>query len=122
MVERYDFTDLIKRHSVPFELVSHSGGEYVGGVWQNGSETVSGRSGAIIPLSERKIYQSGGTYTSKDRHLYMTTPIESALKETQVRYKGNLYDIEEEKDYSDYSAAYIYVLRWVSSFDPVQTE
>ena len=122
MTERYDFRDLINRHSLLFELVSHSGGEYVGGVWQNGSESVSERSGAIIPLSERKIYQSGGTYTSKDRRLYMTTPIESALKETQVRYKGNVYDIEEDTDYSDYSAAYIYVLRWVSSFDTVQAD
>lgn len=122
MNEWYDFTDLINRHSLPFELVSHSGGSYVGGVWQNASETVSVRSGAIIPLAERKIYQSGGTYTTKDKHLYMTTPIESALKETQVRYKGNVYDIEEDKDYSDYSAAFIYVLRWVSSFDTVQTD
>ena len=113
----YNFTDLIERHSKAFELVVKSGGEYVGGKWQSGSEVVSKRFGAIIPLAERKIYKSGGTYTTKDRTLYMTTPITSPLKETQVRYKNNLYNIEEEKDFSDYSADYVYVLRWVSSFD-----
>ena len=113
----YDFRDLIKRHSVTFELISHSAGKYVGGKWQSGSESISERSGAIIPLSERKIYQSGGTYTSKDRNLYMITPIEGALKECQVRYKGVIYNIEEEKNFSEYSADYVYVLRWVSSFD-----
>ena len=113
----YDFRDLIQEHSKTFELVSHSGGEYVGGKWQSGSESVSVRSGAIIPLSDRKIYKSGGTYTSKDRHLYMITPITEALKETQVRYKGSLYNIEEEKDFSDFSAAYVYVLKWVENFD-----
>lgn len=116
---RYDFRDLIRRHSVRFELVSHENGSYVDGRWQNASETISERSGAIIPLSERKIYRSGGAYTTKDRHLYMTTPIEEALQNTQVRYKGNVYSIEEERDHSDYSPAYAYVLRWVSAFDRV---
>lgn len=111
----YNFTDLIRRHSVAFELVSKSGGSYVGGKWQSGSETVSGRSGAIVPMSEYKVYQSGGTYTTKDCNLYMTTPILEPLKEAQVRYKGNLYNIEQSKDYSDYSADYVYLLRWVSS-------
>lgn len=112
----YDFTDIIRMHSVTFELVSHSEGNYVGGKYQSGSEVVSERTGAIIPLSERKIYQSGGTYSSKDRHLYMTTPISGALKDTQVRYKGDVYSIEEDRDWSDYSNTFVYVLRWVSSF------
>lgn len=111
----YNFVDLIRRHSVPFELVSNSGGSYIDGKWKNGLQTISARFGAIIPLPERKIYSSGGTYTSKDRNLFMSTPITSPLKETQVRYKGDLFNIEEETDYSDYSAAFIYVLRWVSA-------
>lgn len=111
----YDFTDLIERHSNPFELVVKSGGSYVGGVWKNASESVSERSGAIIPLGDRKLYQSGGTYTTKDRRLYMITPIENPLEYSQVRYKGNVYNIEEDKDFSDYSEAYVYVLKWVSS-------
>lgn len=111
----YDFRSLIEDHSVPFELVSKSGGKYVGGKWQSGTESISEHSGAIITMSERKIYQSGGTFTSKDRHLYTIEPIDEPLKEAQVRYKGNVYSIEEENDLSDYSPAYIYVLRWVSS-------
>lgn len=118
----YDFTDLIERHSFPFELVSHTGGAYVGGKWQSGLETISERIGAIIPLTERKIYQSGGTYSTKDRHLYMITPIEESLEGAQVRYKGNVYNIEEDRDFSDYSETYVYVLRWVSAFDRPQEQ
>ena len=113
----YDFTDLIRRHSMAFELVSYSEGNYIGGKWQNGLESVSERFGAIIPMSERKIYKSGGTYTSKDRTLYMSSPISEPLKYVKVRYKNNLYNVEEARDFSDYSADYVYVLRWVSSFD-----
>lgn len=113
----YNFTDLVRRHSVPFQLVTKSGGSYASGKWESGSESVSERSGAIIPMSEYKAYQSGGTYSTKDCNLYMTTPIESPLKETQVRYKGNVYNVEQSRDFSDYSADYVYLLKWVSSFD-----
>ena len=113
MVERYNFVDLIRRHSVTFELLTYSGGSYVGGKFQNGDETVSERSGAILPLTDRKIYQSGGTYTTKDRALYMSTPLEGALKTLRVRYKGNVYSVEDERDFEDYSEAYIYTLKWV---------
>lgn len=113
MIERYDFVDLIRRHSVTFEVLTYAEGSYVGGKYQNGSETVSEGSGAILPMTDRKIYQSGGTYTTQDRTLYMFTPLEGALKTLQVRYKGNVYNVEEAQDFSDYSEAYIYTLKWV---------
>lgn len=116
-MNRYNFKDLIKRHSVSFTAVSKSEGEYIGGRYQEGTETVTEHTGAIIPLSERKIYQSGGSYTAKDRNLYMNEPLPGALKEMQIRYKNNTYSIEEEKDFSDYSDVHVYLLRWVSSFD-----
>lgn len=117
MTEFYDFTDLIERHSVPFEVLSYGDGSYVGGKWQSGSESVSEANGAILPLAERKIYHSGGTYTTQDRNLYMNSPIEGALKELKVRYQGNIYSVEEETDYPPYSGTYIYVLKWVSAVD-----
>lgn len=116
-MNRYNFNDLVKRHSVSFKAVSKSEGEYIGGRYQEGTETVTEHTGAIIPLSERKIHNTGGSYTAKDRNLYMTEPLTGALKEMQIRYKGNTYSIEEEKDFSDYSDVYVYLLRWVSSFD-----
>lgn len=112
-MERYNFVDLIRRHSVAFEVLSYAEGEYVGGKYQNGAETVSERSGAILPMSDRKIYQSGGTYTTQDRTLYMSTPLEGALETLRVRYKGNVYSVESDQDFEDYSAAYIYDLKWV---------
>lgn len=124
MIERYDFTDLIRRHSVNFEVLTHTQGKYINGKYQKGTETVTQCRGAILPLQNGNthraggmadgiIYQSGGTYTAKDRALYMISPLEGALKEIQVRYKGDVYSVESVQDFSDYSPTYIYVLKWV---------
>lgn len=124
MTERYNFVDLIKRHSVPFEVITHTEGGYVNGRYIKGTEIVNESLGAILPLQNGNthraggmadgiIYQSGGTYTAKDRALYMISPLEGALKEIQVRYKGDVYSVESVQDFSDYSPAYIYVLKWV---------
>lgn len=117
MGKLYDFIRLIKKYSVKYEVVTASEGAYVNGKYQQGIITLEERYGAIVPLSERKIYQSGGNYTSKDRQLFTTMPITSPLKDTKIRYKGDTYSIEEETPYSDYADAYVYVLRWVSASD-----
>lgn len=112
-IERYDFTDLIRRHSVPFEVVAFTKGGYVGGKYQKGLQTVTEREGAILPMTDNKIYQSGGTYSTKDRMLYMSTPIDGAFDTLKIRYDGNMYGIESAQDFSEYSDAYIYTLKWV---------
>ena len=71
------------------------------------------KTGAIIPMSLRKIYQSGGTLKSTDRQLYMIERIKESLDNATVQYKGNTYSIEEDTDYTDYSDVSAYVLRWV---------
>ena len=113
----YNFDKLIDKYSVDFLFVTNEKGKYVGGQWFKGDEIKTPWKGAIVPLSDQKIYQSGGTYTSYDRQLFTRTKLSDALKESKVIYKNNMYSIENEVDYDDYCDAYVYVLKWVSNFD-----
>ena len=117
MGKLYDFHRLIDKYSCIFEVIYHTEGAYVDGKWRDGLTTVSEMSGAIVPLAETKIYQSGGTLKKTDRQLYTVIPVTEDLSKAKVRYKGKTYSIEEDTDYSDYADVYIYVLRWVSGFD-----
>lgn len=117
MPKLYDFTRLIAKYSTTFQVISASKGEYVDGVYQSGTETITNAVGAIVPMAERKVYQSGGSYTQKDRSLYMSTEITVHLKDTRIRYKDNIYSIEEDTDWSEYADTHVYVLKWVSRFD-----
>lgn len=116
MAKLYDFKRLITKYSVNFTLVTLSEGGFVNGKYVEGAATETALSGAIVPMADGKIYQSGGTYTVKDRQLYMKTKIEQSLTNAKVRYKGNEYSIEQETDYDDYADAYIYALKWVGAF------
>jgi len=113
----YNFTRLINKYAVCFEIIESKGGEYVGGRWQERETETKEGFGAIIPLAERKIYRSGGSCTAKDRQLYTINPLEGTLKNIKVRYKDNIYSVEQETDYSDYSDVFVYVLKYVSMFD-----
>lgn len=113
----YNFIRLITKYAVNFELITSGTGKYVGGQWVEGEKTITNLSGAIIPMPENKIYQSGGSLTNKDRQLYVIKPIDAALKNCKIRYKGNEYSIEQSTDYSDYADVNVYTLKWVSAFD-----
>lgn len=113
----YNFDRLIDKYSGDFTLVSETEGNYIGGKYISGETTEITLRGAIVPIADNKVYQSGGTYTTKDRELYMRTPIDKPLETVKVRYKNNEYKIEQVKDFSDYANAYIYLLKWVSGFD-----
>ena len=65
----YNFERLIKKYSADCQLLSESSfGSYVGGEWiPDEAPPSQGITGAVIPMMERKIYQSGGTYTEQDR-------------------------------------------------------
>lgn len=115
MGKLYNFDRLIDKYSVDFTLVSTAEGGFVDGKYVAGEATETPCRGAIVPMSERKIYQSGGSYTDKDKQLYMRTAIPAPLKLTKVRYKNNNYNIEQVTDYDDYADAYIYTLKWVGA-------
>ena len=110
----YNFNRLIEKYSGDFVLISEEQGSYDGGKYVAGKETETPCRGAFVPMSASKIYQSGGTLTSKDYQLFMRQPIPDALKTAKARYKGNVYKIEQETNYEDYADAYIYTAKWIS--------
>lgn len=113
----YNFARLITKYSVPFHFIVTSEGHYDSGKWVPGEPILQEETGAIIPMPESKIRQSGGVYTAKDRQLIMLRPIPLALQSAKVCYKGNLYSIESETSYEDYADVAVYTLKWVSLFD-----
>lgn len=112
----YNFSRLIMKYGVNFEIIE-ADGKYIGGHWTEGKTETRNGFGAVIPLTERKIYQSGGSYTAKDRQLYTFKSLQGDLRNIKVRYKDNVYSVEQETDYSDYSDVFIYLMKYVGLFD-----
>ena len=115
---RFDFTRLLKKYSVACQLIRETGGgKYEGGNWvpdpPGEPETIQG---ALIPMTDRKIYQSGGTYTAQDRELITQTgiPLEPAA---YILHQGTRYHVESENDYSEYAGFHDYNLKRVTAFD-----
>ena len=73
--------------------------------------------GAVIGFRESKIYRSGGTITSKDKHFFTHQPIPDALIGANAVFRGQRYTIEAETENAEFTGVYSYVLRWVSAFD-----
>ncbi len=114
----FNFTRLINKYRVDCQLIrSASGGEYVGGNWAPAGEPdPENITGAVIPMTSRKIYQSGGTYTEQDREFITETkiPLEPAA---HIIHQGDKYQVESEADYSDYAGFHNYNLKRVGAFD-----
>lgn len=114
----YRFDRLIKKYSVNCKLHAETaGGSYVGGEWvPESAPATQDITGAIIPMTERKIYQSGGTYTEQDREFI--TKLEIPLEPARyIVYKGAKYHMQGNTDYSDYAGFYAYNLKRVGAFD-----
>ena len=71
--------------------------------------------GALVPLTERVIYQSGGRLTEADRQLYSLDP--NIPKKTKIFHKGMTYHVESKVPYEEFSDFSLYVLKAVSAFD-----
>lgn len=111
MGKLYNFTRLINKYKCDYTLLYHAEGKYEGGLYKDGETITEIKTGAIVPISSKKIYQSGGTYSAKDKQLYSLTRIPKALLGAKVLYQGNTYSIEEDADYSEFADVFIYVLR-----------
>lgn len=118
----FNFYSLITKYGGWFDCISSKGG-YVDGEWEPGQKSVTRCFGAIVSLSESKIYQSGGTLTTQDRNLYMLEPLPASWKDCMVRYGGNQYRIETDSSNGNerFTRVYSYVLKWVSAFDSEET-
>lgn len=118
MKQIFDFNRLIKKYSVDCKLHAEAaGGSYVGGEWvPEAAPPPIDVSGAVIPMTDRKIYQSGGTYTEQDREFITHTEIPLEPLHYLV-YKNAKYQVQGNTDYSDYAGFYAYNLKRIGAFD-----
>lgn len=82
-----------------------------GGVWVDGKVVETPFKGAVLPLSYKDMkYDTGGTYTVKDKKLYTYNAFEEGEK---VAYEGVDYTILQGKDYSQFGGGlHVYIMKW----------
>lgn len=112
----YNFARLINKYSVSCEIVSTGEGKWEAGEWKESGATKEPFRCAIIPMTERRINNSGGDYKAGDCNIVSTKPLQLDT-DVFILYKGKTYKVEESSDYSDYSDFYSYTGKRVSSFD-----
>ena len=118
----YNFKRLISKYSVDFTLLKTTSGSFVSGKWVEGEANEIKMRGAIVPLSERKLYSYGGTYSTQDRELYLSEPLGSPLSAFKVVYNTNTYTIEESRNFDEFAGCAVYVLKWVSTNEQLQND
>ena len=116
----YNFARLIKKYTITCQLVNFKEGEWVAGEWVEGEQITTDICGAIVPMSEKRINNSGGSYKQGDCEFITTTPIE-LNSDTFIQYKDKKYKLQDNTDYSDYADFYNYVARRVSAFDRTES-
>lgn len=113
----FHFERLIRKYISSFTLyvVSEGGYDDNGDYTKLNTEQVSCE-GAVISLSDSKIYRSNGTLTSKDKILFMLKPIKNDLKGSTVVYEDNVYRIVNCEENFKFTGVYAYTLKYVSAF------
>lgn len=118
----YHFARLIKKYGVSCVLKQTGEGRWEAGEYIPGATLDGMLNAAILPMADKKIYDSGGYYKTADRELYTLEEIDTS-KENHVVHRGQSYKVESNADYTDYADFHSYVLKWVSKFDrPEETE
>ncbi|KOP82005.1 hypothetical protein AMS60_05610 [Bacillus sp. FJAT-21945] len=110
-MKQFEFADFVDEFYVPFTYVEQKDGYWNdSGDWIEGGEITISSGGIILPLSEDDLkYSEAGTYSKKDKKLYVTNELKTGNK---VIYKNDKYTIQNFKDYSDYADVFIYFMRW----------
>lgn len=115
----FNFDSLIDKYSVDFTVVSKSSGYYDDmGDYQQGTITEATKRGAIIGISDTKIYRSEGMLTAQDRELYMKESLGCDFDKAHVAYNGIKYKVESQpNNNSEFTGVYAYTLKYVSAFN-----
>ena len=118
----FNFDNLINKYSVEFTLLSESKGYHNEvGDWVTGKPIQVKKQGAIIGISENKIYRSDGVLTEKDKELYMRQSLGDITK-SYVIHGGNKYHVEQNpNNNSTFTGVWQYTLKWVSVFEEGDT-
>lgn len=105
-----NFREVIDSLGVMFSVSKKEEGHRVNGKWVPGMADDEQLTGVILPLSNDDMqYIESGTYTKKEKKLYVVTPI--ALG-SEVEYKGETYTIQAFKDLTEYTDVHIYLMRY----------
>lgn len=115
----FDFSGLMNKYSVDFVILSAGEDHYNDlGDWVTDEPQEQAKRGAIIGISENKIYRSDGVLTEKDKQLYMLESL-GKIDKAHVVYNGNKYKVEQEPNEGNaqFTGVFSYVLKWVSAFD-----
>ena len=119
----YKFKRLIEKYKVACKLVKIGEGKWVAGTLQQGKTTTEDISGAIVPITEQRIQNSGGTYLQGDCEFITMQPIEVTSKTYIERVdNGKKYKLQNTTDYSDYADFNVYLARRVSAFDTASND
>ncbi len=119
MPEIYRFKRLIDKYSVSFQLEIESAGAFNHiGEWVEGAPVTTSHTGALLPLTQRQIYQSGGRLTDADRTLIISKSVVIPPK-AKIDYKGKTYHVEAMIPFEDYGDFNSYTLKHVSAFNEV---
>lgn len=117
----YNFARLIKKYAVECELVTYAEGYWKAGKRIEGEKTTATVKGAVVPISEKRIQNSGGSYKQGDCEFITTQPITITSKSYLV-HKGKTYKLEDSTDYSNYADFNVYTARGASAFDSAGTD
>ena len=116
----YNFSRLIKKYSVECQLVNVTEGNWKAGTWQAGDTTKTEIKGAIVPITEKRIQNSGGSYKQGDCE-FITTELIEINSNTYLVCNDKKYKLQDSTDYSNYADFNIYIARRVSAFDTAST-
>lgn len=115
-MQLYKLARLVKKYSVSCKLVQMEEGSWKAGEWQDGTPTETDISGAIVPINEKRIQNSGGSYKQGDLELITTRPI-VINSNTYIIHNNKKYKLMDATDFSDYADFNVYIARRVSAFD-----
>lgn len=117
----YRMSRLIKKYAVECLLETTTEGVWKGGKHHAGQTTTTPIKGAVVPISEKRIQDSGGSYKQGDCEFITTQPI-TITSDTFLIHKDKKYKLMDTTDYSDYADFNTYVARRVSAFDTTGSE
>ena len=120
-MQLYKFDRLIRKYSADCKLITKAEGKWSAGEWQEGEAQTTDIKGAVVPITEQRIHDSGGTYKKGDCE-FITLQTVEITSGTYLEYKGNKYKLEDSTDYGEYADFKVYVARGVSSFDTTETD
>lgn len=120
-MKRDKFKRLIKKYEISIQLRYEEKGNYVDGEYISGAITFEHKKIAMFPLSQQKIYDLGGSYTTEDFQAITLEEI-SLEKSPHVYYKEKLYKLEPDGSYDNYADVYNYIMKRVDNFDRPKTD